>query len=80
MKGGFLKPRPEKKDETKGTKDWDDKTLEMMVLVFQDVLDDKGRMVRLDIERRVRSGTGAKEVSTGHGHAHYVDTLMDPEE
>jgi len=68
MKGGFLErvidreaaAKP-KQPEVPGTKVWDEKTLEGTVKVFEEVLDEKSRLARNDLERRVRTGTGVRE-------------------
>mmetsp|Transcript_133195 Transcript_133195/g.371287 ORF Transcript_133195/g.371287 Transcript_133195/m.371287 type:complete len:415 (-) Transcript_133195:57-1301(-) len=68
MRGGFLgkaidreaaaKP---KKGEAAGLKEWDVDTLETMVRVLQEILDENNRMARNDLERRLRTGTGVRE-------------------
>jgi len=68
MKGGFLNKAiardadvPVPKTKSPGMKQWDEQTIEVMVQVLQDVLMGNNMLARNDLERRVRSGTGAKE-------------------
>mmetsp|Transcript_48268 Transcript_48268/g.109975 ORF Transcript_48268/g.109975 Transcript_48268/m.109975 type:complete len:419 (+) Transcript_48268:137-1393(+) len=68
MKGGFLEKaiakdakRKPKKEETPGVKEWDEQTIEVMVKVLEEILNEKSRMARNDLERRVRSGTGVRD-------------------
>mmetsp|Transcript_42560 Transcript_42560/g.96103 ORF Transcript_42560/g.96103 Transcript_42560/m.96103 type:complete len:420 (+) Transcript_42560:98-1357(+) len=67
MKGGFLdkaiareaatKP---KKEQAPGLKEWDEKTLDVMVKVLQEILEENSRLAKNDLERRIRSGTGVR--------------------
>lgn len=50
-----------KREQVPGKKMWDDKTVETTVKVFTDILDERNRLARMDLERRVRSGTGVRE-------------------
>lgn len=76
MKAGFLKggkSSREEREDAAGTKTWSEDMLIAMAEVLKDVLEENSAAGRMDLERRVRSGTGAKEVITGHGHIHYVN-------
>jgi len=65
MKGGFLKKaRPSNDDDTDaapGNKVWAEAEVDVMAKVFAEVLDDNNKLGRMDLERRVRSGTGVRE-------------------
>ncbi|CAE8642206.1 unnamed protein product [Polarella glacialis] len=68
MEGGFLEKaiskeaaeRP-KTDVAAGKKEWDERTLDTMVKVLEEILLEKNRLCKQDLERRVRTGTGVRE-------------------
>lgn len=68
MKGGFLDDaisresaaRP-KREEARGQKIWDEKTVGEVVEVLSEILNDNNRMAKNDLERRLRSGAGGRE-------------------
>jgi len=68
MKGGFLdkqiareaSERP-RKAEAPGQRDWDEGTIASMVKVFEEIRLEKSALARNDLERRIRTGTGARD-------------------
>eukprot|EP00913_Durusdinium_trenchii_P035845 g33542.t1 len=44
-----------------GKKDWDEATIDSTVKILQEILNDRNRRAKQDLERRVRSGTGVRE-------------------
>lgn len=68
MKSGFLDERISREAEERpakeikqGQKVWDEKTLDTMVKILEEILNDNSRLARNDLERRVRTGTGVRE-------------------
>lgn len=79
MKGGFLKkPRPDPeaaKYDADGKRLWEEKMVDTTVKVFNEILGERDNLGWNDLERRLRTGTGAREYSDmtslhGHGHNH----------
>mmetsp|Transcript_24622 Transcript_24622/g.70040 ORF Transcript_24622/g.70040 Transcript_24622/m.70040 type:complete len:420 (-) Transcript_24622:40-1299(-) len=68
MKGGFLEEqitkeateRP-KREEQAGSKDWDEATIDGMAKVLEEILLEKSRLAKNDLERRIRTGTGVRD-------------------
>lgn len=67
MQGGFLdkaisKEKAERvKVKEAGKHEWDEGTIDSTVKIFQEILNDRNKRAKQDLERRVRSGTGVRE-------------------
>lgn len=67
MQGGFLEKAISKEAAERvkvaeaGKKDWDEATIDSTVKILQEILNDRNRRAKQDLERRVRSGTGVRE-------------------
>mmetsp|Transcript_9853 Transcript_9853/g.25918 ORF Transcript_9853/g.25918 Transcript_9853/m.25918 type:complete len:416 (+) Transcript_9853:184-1431(+) len=64
MKGGFLKEaRPDDSvgKPGAGQKLWDQGEVDLTAKIFAEILDENNRLGRMDLERRVRTGTGVRE-------------------
>lgn len=67
MQGGFLEKAITKeatervKSTPSGKKEWDERTLDTTVKVLEEILNERSRRAKNDLERRLRSGTGVRE-------------------